>query len=637
VPESLYEPVVVRITAGAGDFTDGEENTLAVITNRMLVTETLPLWMNGSGTKTFSLDKLKYSDSSKTLAQHRLTVEYTSNPAWYAVQALPYLMEYPYECAEQTFNRYYANALAANILDQSPKVKAIFNKWKNEDTVALLSNLEKNQELKSALLEETPWVMEAKSETERKHRVAMLFATNKLKNEQDVTLKKLEDMQMGDGGFSWFKGGNYADRYITQYIVTGIKRLEHLGVYNNKAAALAEHGMKYLDKEFANEYEALLKQKDIKLEDQHISYPDIQYLYLSSFYEVTSESVYAATKYYKKQAAKYWPSFNPYMKGMLAIVLSRAGDKETASTIIRSLKETAINNEEQGKYWKQNNSWWWYEAPIETQALLIECFNEVAKDTTSVNAMKRWLLIQKQTTNWATTKATADACYALLLSGPQWVNEEPEVTIKLGAETISSKMQKQEAGTGYFKTSFAGAQVRPDMSNVTVTSSGSSSAQWGAVYWQYFENLDKISPAATGVVVRKQLFITRNSDNGPVLEPITEKNVVKVGDKVTVRIEITADRDMEYVHLKDVRGACFEPLNVLSEYKYQGGLSYYESTRDLSSNFFISYLRKGKYVFEYPVFVTNSGDFSAGIATLQCMYAPQFSSHSEGIRVKVNP
>jgi uncharacterized protein YfaS (alpha-2-macroglobulin family) len=156
------------------------------------------------------------------------------------------------------------------------------------------------------------------------------------------------------------------------------------------------------------------------------------------------------------------------------------------------------------------------------------------------------------------------------------------------------------------------------------------------VYWQYFENLDKISSAKTPLEVKKQLFVERNTARGPELQPIISGNPIKVGDKVISRIEIIVDRDMEYVHLKDMRASAFEPVNVISSYKWQGGLGYYESTKDVSTNFFFDYLRKGKYVFEYPVFAQQEGDFSNGIATIQCMYAPEFSSHSEGIRVKVS-
>ncbi|PSK95079.1 alpha-2-macroglobulin family protein [Taibaiella chishuiensis] len=640
IPESRYTPVVFRIVAQSGNFSDGEENTLPVITNRTLVTETLPLPVRGNQEQSFTLEKL-LNNKSNTLSNHALTVEFTGNPAWYAVQALPYLMEYPYECAEQTFNRFYANALAAHIVAQSPKVAAIFAQWKTADTAALLSNLEKNEELKSALLEETPWVMEGKNESEQKRRIATLFETHKMARELDKSLKKLEQMQLDAGGFPWFKGMP-GDRYITQYIVTGMARLQHLGVKAaNEGAARTIIGkaLPYLDRFLQEDYDNLVKNK-AKMEEQQISYIQVQYLYMRSFF--ADKSVSSATQkafgYYKKQASVYWPKFNPYLKGQIALALQRFNDTKTPAQVMASLKETAIRKQETGMYWKDMpRGYWWYEAPIEAQALLIEAFGEVAKDKAAVDELKVWLLKQKQTQNWQTTKATADACYALLLQGSDWLVNEPAVTISLGNEQIRSVEVKTEAGTGYFKKRFDGQDVQPAMGNikVKVDQAKNEGVSWGAVYWQYFEDLDKITAAATPLSLKKQLFIERNTDRGPVLTEIKPGNELQVGDKVKVRIELRADRDMEYVHLKDMRAACMEPVNVLSDYKYQGGLGYYESTRDMATNFFFSYLRKGTYVFEYPVFVTAKGDFSNGISTVQCMYAPEFSSHSEGTRVRV--
>ena len=255
--------------------------------------------------------------------------------------------------------------------------------------------------------------------------------------------------------------------------------------------------------------------------------------------------------------------------------------------------------------------------------------------------MKTWLLRQKQTNNWRTTKATADACYALLLNGSNWVSANKEVSIKLGDKTFSSADQKQEAGSGYFKTRIEATNVSNELGNISVTTISNAkikqgaSPSWGAIYWQYFEDLDKITPSATPLLINKKLFAEKNTDRGVVLQPVNDGDELKVGERVKIRIEIKVDRNMEYVHLKDMRAASMEPVNVLSSYKWQDGLGYYESTRDAATNFFISYLPRGTYVFEYPVNITHNGNYSVGIASAQCMYAPEFNSHSAGIRIKV--
>jgi uncharacterized protein YfaS (alpha-2-macroglobulin family) len=343
-------------------------------------------------------------------------------------------------------------------------------------------------------------------------------------------------------------------------------------------------------------------------------------------------------EYFKNQSVKYWKSQNNYMKAMIALYLNRFGEENTASLIMRSLKETSLHNEEMGMYWRnEQRGWNWYQAPVETQALLIEAFDEVSNDQRSVEEMKIWLLKQKQTQDWKTTKATSEAVYALLLRGTSLLASDKQVEITLGYEKVDPYKQdgsKPEAGTGYFKTSWDASAIKPEMGKVTVKNPNSTVA-WGSLYWQYFEQLDKITPAKTPLSLSKKLFREVNTSTGPVIEPITGATPVKVGDKIVVRVELRSDRDMEYLHLKDMRASAIEPVNVLSGYRFQDGLGYYESTRDASTNFFIGYLQKGTYVFEYKLVATQKGDFSNGITSVQCMYAPEFSAHSEGIRVKV--
>lgn len=638
VPSGL-EAVRYTITATAGAHSDGEEMTLPVLLNSMLVTESLPLPINGISTKNFKFEKLLQSGKSNTLRHHRLTLEFTSNPAWYAVQALPYMMEYPYECSEQTFNRMYANSIASHIANSDPKIKRVFDTWKNYQPNALLSNLEKNQELKAVMLQETPWVMDAKNETERKRRIAVLFDLNRMQNELARCVRKLSLMQVSNGGWPWFEGGP-DDRYITQYIISGFGHLRKIGIATDDATVtkMVNDGVGYLDNRIREDYENLLRYK-VNLEQKNISSFQIQYLYARSYFRdiEVAENNKTAFNYFLAQAKKYWVGESIYMKGMLALVIDRYGDKKLASDIIRSIKENSITNEEMGMYWKQSVSWYWYEAPIETQALLIEAFDEVTDDQVSVEKMKVWLLKNKQTNEWKTTKATSEACYALLLKGTSQLSDDALVVIQLGNMTIDptndASLQK-EAGTGYFKTAWDGASVTPDMGNVKVTKSTKGVA-WGAVYWQYFEQLDKITPASTPIKITKKLFRQTTTDRGLAMELLNENVKLHIGDRVKVRVEITVDRPMDYVHLKDMRASAFEPENVFSGYRFQDGLYYYEATRDAATNFFIDHLPKGTFVFEYPVRVTHEGDFSNGITTIQCMYAPEFTSHSEGLRVHV--
>jgi hypothetical protein len=333
------------------------------------------------------------------------------------------------------------------------------------------------------------------------------------------------------------------------------------------------------------------------------------------------------------------------MKGMIALTHARNGETDTPQAILQSLRENSIVNEELGMYWKENKKgWYWYEAPVETQALLIEAFSEIdipemssAEKIELIDNLKVWLLKNKQTNQWSTTKATTEAIYGLLLQGSNWLSATEGVDIQVGGEQIDPSRLKNvqaEAGTGYFKTSWKAAEIAPEMSEVRLSQKEEGIA-WGALYWQYFENLDKITPAKTPLQLSKKLFLKTNPTGGEKLLEINPNTALQLGDLVRVRIELIADRNMEFIHLKDMRASGLEPVNVFSGYKWQDGLGYYESTGDASTNFFFDYLPKGVYVFEYDVQVNIQGNFSNGITSIQSMYAPAFSSHSEGVRVVV--
>lgn len=639
VTDDVPDAIAIAITGKGGNHTDGEQQVIPILPSRVLVTESLPLYINGNSTKDFRFESLLASGKSKSLQHHQVTIEFTSNPAWYVVQALPYLMEYPYDCSEQIFNRYYANTFASGIVNQSPKIRAVINQWKNYEPSALLSALEKNEDLKQILLTETPWVLQAQDETERKKRIAVLFDLNRMSAELNATLNKLKQAQSPNGGFPWFKGMP-DDRYITQYIVTGYGHLKRLGfeTMDEQLTPSILRAITYLDARIAEDYDALIEDK-ADLKKDHLSHIQIQYLYARSFFldEPVPEATQKAFDYYTSQATKFWTAKNKYAQGMLALYFFRTGNQVLSKDILKSLSETAIRSEELGMYWKDYNQagYYWYQAPIETQSLLIEAFNDITKDTETVNQLKLWLLKNKQTNNWRTTKATADACYAILVTGTDWLTTEPDVTIHAGPIVIDPTTPeiKTEAGTGYFRVNFDKDAVTPGMGKVKVTKSGPSPG-WGAVYWQYFELPEKVSASGGPLSVTKELFVEKPGDRGPVIVPVTKAGEIKPGDKIIVRLVIKSDRRMEYVHLKDQRGSGLEPENVISRTKYQDGLYYYESTKDASTDFFFNNISRGTYVFEYPLRVTHSGSFSTGMATIQCMYAPEFAAHSKGSRLR---
>lgn len=673
-----------KALAASAAFSDGEEGAIPVLSRRIFVTESLPLWIRGPGSRNFVFKKLTDSARSRTLRNEGITVQMVSNPAWYAVMALPYLMEYPHQCSEQVFNRYYANNLARFIANSDPRIRSVFDQWKN--TPALDSPLEKNEELKAVMLEATPWVRQAQSESQARKNVGILFDANRLDFESAAALRQLTEMQLEDGRWPWFPGG-YANDFITLYITTGFGRLRHLGVDLDVSPAV--RALARLDDWMREHYERI--QARPKPEDYVPSPTDALYLYGRSFFlkdQPVAPPNQPMLDFFLKQSRQFWlQTNNRKTQGHLAIALKRWGGNENlalARGIMESLKQRSVSDEELGRFWRDTElSWWWYRAPIETQALMIEAFDEVVADAAMVEDCKVWLLNQKRTQDWRTTKATADAVYALLLRGKDLLASTELVQVSLGGKDFTPNPAPQpappgrgsaagqrpadagasarpsaasvppsprgegrgegnrantpapriEAGTGFYFVRIAGDEVRPKMGEITVRKVDEGSA-WGGVHWQYFEDIAKLAPhTATPLKLEKRLFTKVNTARGPVLEPA--KGALAVGDELVVRIILRTDRDMEFVHLKDMRGSGTEPLNVISRYRYQDGLGYYESTRDVASHFFIAYLPKGTYVFEYSTRVQLRGQYQTGMAEIQCMYAPEFNSHSESIALTV--
>ena len=618
-----------KAVGGTDKLSDGEEGVLPVLSKRILVTESLPLPIRGNQTRDFDFDRLTQSDQSDTLQSQTYTVQMASNPSWYAVMSLPYLMEYPHQCSEQVFNRLYANSIGGHIVNSDPRIKQIFDQWRGTD--ALDSPLEKNDDLRNILIAESPWLRDAKDESQSRRDLAILFDNNRLQAESKKALNRLKQMQYSDGAWPWFPGGP-ANDFITLYVTTGFGRLRHLGVASDVSPALA--ALNRLDNWLHEKYQRIINELDPF--DNHLSPMICFYLYGRSFFiqdRPIAPKYQPALKYFMSQATKYWPSLgNRQSQGHLAIGLKRFGDLETPGEIMKSLTERSQMNDELGMFWQEDRaSWWWYRAPVETQALLIEAYDEVNDDAEKVEECKVWLLKQKQTQNWKTTKATADAIYALLMRGANQLASGKLVEVSLGGEVLTPT--DVEVGTGFYQKKFIRDEIQPQFGQIKVTKRDDGIA-WGSVHWQYLEDVGKVKPyEGTPLKLKKALFIKKNTDRGPVIEPVS--GTVAVGDELVTRVELQVDRDMEYVHLKDYRGSGTEPVNVLSRYKYQDGLAYYESTKDTASHFFIDYLPRGTYVFEYSVRVQHRGKYETGIAELQCMYAPEFNSHSGSVAIEV--
>lgn len=631
IPEGL-QGLQYKIVAKSGNFSDGEENILPVLSNKILITESIPIWVKGNSKKEYIFENLK-NNSSTTLKNHQFTLEYTSNPTWLALQSLPYLIEFQHECAEQTFSRYYGNFIATEIINSNPKIAALLESWKNNPTS--VSKLNQNEELKSIVLNETPWLMDAESEELKNKRLALLMDLNTMKESQENTFKKLEEKQLPSGAFPWFDGGD-ENIFITQHIVSGLGHLGKLFPESiSKFEKITSKAIPHLDSNFIKN--STLKNERIN----YYTYSNLHYLYTRSFYiekMPVSKKIDSIITIQKIEFKANWLQYSLYKKALLALTMHRLGDKDFAKKIITNLKETVARNDDFGMYWIENkNGFYWYQSSIETQALLIEAFAEIEKDKKYVDEMKVWLLKQKQVQNWPTTKATTEAVYALLLQGNDWTNSKDNTKFKIGNEKVLTKKlseKEKEAETGYIKMNWNAEEITKEMGYISVENK-SSVAGFGGLYWQYFENLENIKSDSTAVLsITKNIYKKVKSSDGDKLVDLN-KEIVKPGDLITIRLIIKTENDLEFVHLKDLRASSFEPVDVISKYEWKDGLSFYRSTKDVATHFFFDTIKKGTYVLEYDVRINHSGSFVDGISTLQSMYAPEFSAHSISTKIKI--
>jgi uncharacterized protein YfaS (alpha-2-macroglobulin family) len=635
VPSGL-DLTALKIVARSAGFSDGEQHLIPVLPNRMLVTESLPLDISGKQTRTFSFDKMG-ENTSPTLENYRLTLEFTGNPLWYAIQALPALSAPQSEDALSWFAAYYSNALAVSLANSHPKIKSIIEIWTKENGTkeSLLSQLEKNPELKALLLEETPWVLQAENETAQKQGLISLFNTNQSAYLNAQAIEKLRSLQTEDGGWVWFKGMS-ANVSLTQWMLYRMGTLKEAGAIDEpeELTKMQEKAVHFIDRQFKKRHSS----KDPKLLNAQTSPSsyELEYLLARSFYrEIPFDEAEETARFYLSLAEKQWAkNTSLYQRAITALVLQRNGNEKTALSIVKSLREHASNKPDLGMFWANNQlESFLSQSAVCVHTFIMEAFRETGAASGEMDEMKRWLLKQKQTQEWESVPATVNAIDILLRTGSNWLESEGKVSIRLGDKPPVNTLQG-EAATGYIKKVYNAADITADMSRVKVSKEDAGPG-WGALYRQYFEDLDKITSSKTGLNVEKSLFIEKTASTGKILTAITEENPLRVGDKAIVRLTIRSDRDMEYVHLKDMRASCFEPAQSLSGIRWAQGLVYYQNIRDASVNFFFERLPKGTYVFEYPLYVTSKGDYSNGITNIQCLYAPEFVSHTSGERIRV--
>ena len=619
-------------------FSDGEQKAIAVLPNRMLVTDALPIFVKEGQTKTFTLENLKNSDS-KTLANVSNTLELTTNPIWEIMFALPSLKDDTNNSADVIFNKWFADVLASEIFKANPKMKTVFDEYQSKGL--LTSNLEKNQELKQLLLDETPWVLESKNETEQMQKLAGLFDVNTMRNSINDDWSELVKLQNPDGGFSWYQG--YPSSYYTSlYILKNLGRINewlkgNLSDYqSSEQKEMVKKLVSYVDNEVNKYYDTStplsVTKKDNVWNNFVLDYLDTRH-YWEKEYALKAKGTSLKSLIISKAKTAKITDFTFFGLHRSALLFNNYGLKDVSKKFLNYLKETSTESETQGVYWKQNlNDWGWYSSKTVNHAGAIEAFQKLTPtDENFIEEMKIWLITQKEVNSWGSSRGTAEVIFTILNSGKSWTsNESDKAEITWGGKQLIPQTQ----ATGYVKQTVTSDNLDKNLSTVTIKKESAGIVQ-GGLFWQYYEDLDKIKSSESYISISKELYKKVKTENGEQLIKINENSPIKVGDKITVRMILNTDRNMEFIHLKDMRAVGFEPLDVISSYQWKNNLGYYQSTKDASTNFYIEYMPKGKYVFEYDYVANASGKFSNGITTLQNYYAPQMNAHTKGTRVVI--
>lgn len=615
-PTSNYSLLICRVFAEGKDFSDGEQHYLPVLSDEELVTTTVPFTQHEPGVKTIDLKPL-FPENGR---DNKLTVEYTNNPAWLVIQALPYINNAREDNAISLATAYYANSISAYIMKQSPRIKTVFDQWKREaGQESLMSSLEKNQELKNMVLDETPWVADADTESDQKQMLANYFDESTLANNLSTNLEKLRKLQStADGSWCWWPGMRYGSPSLTAAITETLVRLNRMTGNQSDTKSMIDKAMTFLGNTVIKEYE---KAKEAEKNNQpvYINVDNaVHYLYICAVGDrkLTSKESEAAD-YLLENLKKWNTSLNLYYKALMAVVLADKGDMQLARQYVQSLDEYSVATEEMGRYYDSpRTSYSWFDYGIPTQVAAIEAMTLVDAQgyAKTMDEMKRWLLQQKRVQGWSTPFNNVNAVYAFLNGNMSVLESKAETVLAVDGKRL--EMPEATAGLGYVKTS-----TTPDKASTFTATKTSEGTSWGAVYAQSVQKTSSVEASSAGMSVTRELL---TADGKPV-------TALKVGDKVKVRITIRADRDYDYVQVNDKRAACMEPVTQLSGYR----MGYYCTPKDNATNYYFDRMSKGSHVIETEYYVDRAGLYETGTCTVQCAYAPEYSARTASVTLEV--
>ena len=647
-----------KFVATASNHSDGEQGPLPLLTNRQAVTQSVSMYMNGAGRKQYAME-LPVSSTAQPVS---FTIEYTANPIWLAIQTLPYMAECANPSNIYLASSYYVNKLGKTIADQYPELKNCA-----DGATEAESPLLRNADVRQTLLDETPWLRDGNSEVERLRNIARFYDTEELERQCSDTWSKLVAAQRADGSWSWMPGGRYGSTYVTQHILKVLGNLSRQ-LTPGSFSRPQKQGLAYIDKEA---YRTYLEWQQYLAKHPGSTFRPIMldYLYTRSLYSgkaFAGQTQTAFDYFYNNAKQRYSDYTSLYDQALLALVFQRGGDTRLAREMVTRIKQKALYSDEMGMYWRDNRAgYFYYQRPVETQALLIETFREVMpSDTLAVSQMQQWLLKQKQTTRWSSDIATLRAIQALMPStlvnrsiantagqpivdmGTKSNRHGDRIVVSggtvlprsAGAKGMTDTLLAPSSGTGYLRHSYHDDSLNALASGRTVTATivrPNKGIAWGALYYQYTEQMDKIQASETGITLRRELYKVNPDGSLSPLKSGLGYVPLHVGDHLRVRLHVACDRNLEYVELKEFRAACLEPVSTASGWVWSAGLSYYVAINNSHNAVYIDRLEKGKYTIDADYYVTNPGSFTLAPSVLQCLYAPEFRATSLGQRIIV--
>ena len=615
--------LVCRVSASGNGFSDGEQHYLPILPNRELVINTVPFTQNGPGTKTIDLTTIAGKGQSD------LTVEYTNNPAWLMIQTLPTVAKTSENNAISQAAAFYANSLAAHLLHQSPRIKSTIELWKREagSETSLMSSLEKNQELKTMVLDETPWVAEARHESEQKQLLSDYFDENSVDYRLDNNLAQLRKLQNSDGSWSWWPGMP-GSLYMTVAVSKMMVRLTAMtGDNNRQAADMLSNAYSFMGRQIIKEVEEMKKQEKKGAKNVRPSETAIDWLYLTTIDgRKLSADVAAAKTYLVNRLSKQTKEFTIYGKAYSAIILGHNGYEQKAKEYLQSIREYTVYKEEMGRYFDTRKAYYsWFDYKIPTEVAAIEAIRLLQPaDTKTVEEMQRWLLQEKRTQSWDTPLNAVDAVYAFMKNNMETFGNPGEPTV-LKVDGKQLETSAATAGLGYVKSSQTGSGFQTFTAEKT-----SEGTSWGAVYARSFQPLTDITDAQSGLKVKREVIVP-DAQGNTLNSKLSTLNSLKVGDRIRIRITIEAERDYDFVQVADKRAACLEPIGQLSGYHW----GYYCAPRDNVTNYYFDRLAKGTHIVETEYYVDRTGTYQTGICTVQCAYSPEYTARAAARQLTV--